>query len=82
MKPLPNRIIIRPDKPEEKKGNIYLAPSKQKPREGEVIQAGENDYGIEQGQRVIFNWWKADIMDEDTVVINLNKAMDIVAIIG
>lgn len=76
MKAVPKRVIIKPDPREEKKGNIYIPEkAKEKPRYGEVIAVGRNKYGIKKGQRVMFNWWKADTIDDEMVSVMENDVV-------
>jgi len=57
IKPLGERIVVKPDKQEEKtEGGIYLpeTASKEKPQRGEVIAVGPDFKGVKKGDIVIF----------------------------
>ena len=57
IKPLGARIVVRPEKQEEKtESGIYLpeTASKDKPQYGEVIAVGPDFKGVKKGDTVIF----------------------------
>jgi len=57
IKPLGERIVVRPSKQEGKtKGGLYLPETadKDKPQLGEVVAVGANFKGLKQGDTVIF----------------------------
>lgn len=57
IKPLGERIVVRPFKQEEKtEGGIYLpeTASKDKPQQGEVIAVGPDFKDVKKGDKVIF----------------------------
>lgn len=57
IKPLGERIVVKPEKQEEKtEGGIYLpeTATKDKPQKGEVIAVGPDFKGVKKGDTVIF----------------------------
>ena len=57
IKPLGERIVVKPLKQEEKtEGGIYLpeTAAKDKPQQGEVIAVGSDFKGVKKGDTVIF----------------------------
>ncbi|MCD6083001.1 co-chaperone GroES [Candidatus Aerophobetes bacterium] len=57
IKPLGERIVVKPMKQEQKtKGGIYLpdTASKEKPQQGEVIAVGPDFKGVKVGDKVLF----------------------------
>ena len=57
IKPLGERIVVKPEKQEEKtEGGIYLpeTATKDKPQKGEVIAVGPDFKGVKKGDKVIF----------------------------
>ena len=57
IKPLGERIVVKPLEQEEKtEGGIYLpdTASKDKPQQGEVIAVGPDFKGVKKGDKVIF----------------------------
>lgn len=57
IKPLGERIVVKPLREEEKtEGGIYLpeTASKDKPQRGEVIAVGPDFKGVKKGECVIF----------------------------
>ncbi|HDN84196.1 co-chaperone GroES [Candidatus Aerophobetes bacterium] len=57
IKPLGERIVVKPEKQEEKtEGGIYLpeTASKEKPQKGEVIAVGPDFKGVKKGDKVLF----------------------------
>jgi len=57
IKPLGERIVVKPLEQEEKtEGGIYLpdTASKDKPQRGEVIAVGPDFKGVKKGDKVIF----------------------------
>jgi len=57
IKPLGERIVVKPSKQEDKtKGGLYLPETadKDKPQQGEVVAVGSDFKGLKQGDTVIF----------------------------
>jgi len=57
IKPLGNRIVVKPVKQENKtEAGIYLpdTASKDKPQQGEVIAVGPDFKGVKKGDKIIF----------------------------
>jgi len=57
IKPLGERVVVKPFKEEEKtEGGIYLpeTASKDKPQQGKVIAVGPDFKGVKKGDKVIF----------------------------
>ncbi|HHF98860.1 MAG TPA: co-chaperone GroES [Candidatus Aerophobetes bacterium] len=57
IRPLGERIVVKPQKQEEKtQGGIYLpeTATKEKPQQGEVIAVGPDFKGVKKGDIVIF----------------------------
>lgn len=84
IKPLGERIIVKPIKQEEKtKGGIYLpeTASKEKPQQGDVIAVGPDFKDVKKGDKVLFAKYggtEIKIEDEDYLVLG---ADDVLAII-
>ena len=93
LKPLANRVVVKPIKQEEKtKGGIYLpdTASKERPQEGEVIAVGPGkllDNGergsmeVKENDRIIFSKYagtEVKIDDEEYLILSDS---DILAII-
>ena len=84
IKPLGKRLVVKPEKEEEKtKGGIYLpgTASKEKPQKGEVIAVGPDFKGVKKGDKVIFaKYGGTEIkMDEEDYLV-LGKD-DVLAVI-
>ena len=79
MKAVRDRVVIKPD-PEEKMFGSIIIPDmkKEQPMFGEVLAAGANEYGIEAGQRVAFNKWQTDKMEDGLISV---KSRDVIAIL-
>src|SRR5919109_350792 len=81
IKPLGNRVLVRRSKAQTSKGGILLPDSAQeKPREGEVIAAGNgkaNENGqiepmsIQVGNRILFGPYAGSevVLDDETYLI-------------
>jgi len=57
IRPLGERIVVKPRKQEEKtEGGIYLpeTATKEKPQQGKVIAVGSDFKGVKEGDTVIF----------------------------
>ena len=84
VKPLENRILIKPREAEEKtEGGIYLpeTASKEKPQQGEVIAVGPDFKELKKGDRVIFaKYGGTEIKIEDDEYLVLGED-DVLAII-
>jgi len=84
IKPLGERIIVKPIKQEEKtKGGIILpeTASKEKPQQGDVIAVGSDFKDVKKGDKVLFAKYggtEIKIEDEDYLVLG---ADDVLAII-
>ena len=85
IQPLGNRILVKREKPLEKKGSIFLPESaKDKPKKGEVVALGKgklDDQGqlqpiaLKIGDRVIFgayagNEVKTEIQEDDYLILS------------
>ncbi|PNR95856.1 co-chaperone GroES [Petrotoga sp. 9PWA.NaAc.5.4] len=82
VKPLGNRLLIKPITEEKKtEGGIVLPDSaKEKPQKAEVIQIGklEDDYDLKIGDKVIFSKYagtEIKIEDEDYIIIDVDDVL-------
>lgn len=77
IRPLGKRIVVKPQKQEEKtQGGIYLpdTASKEKPQKGEVIAVGPDFKGVKKGDIVIFAKYSgAEVKIEGEEYIVLGK---------
>ncbi len=84
IKPLGERIVVRPIKQEEKtEGGIYLpeTASKEKPQRGDVIAVGADFKGVKKGDKVIFaKYGGAEIKIDDEEYLILGED-DVLAIL-
>jgi chaperonin GroES len=82
VKPLGNRLLIKPIVEEKKsEGGIVLPDSaKEKPQKAEVKEVGklEEDYDIKVGDKVIFSKYagtEIKIDDEDYIIIDIDDVL-------
>jgi len=82
VKPLGNRLLIKPVTEERKtEGGIVLPDSaKEKPQKAEVKEVGklDEDYDIKVGDKVIFSKYagtEIKIDDEDYIIIDLDDVL-------
>jgi len=82
VKPLGNRLLIKPIVEEKKsEGGIVLPDSaKEKPQKAEVKEVGklEEDYDIKVGDKVIFSKYagtEIKIEDEDYIIIDIDDVL-------
>ncbi len=83
IKPLGERIVVKPIKQEEKtEGGIYLpeTASKEKPQRGDVIAVGADFKGVKKGDKVIFAKYggtEIKIDDEEYLVLGEDDVLAI-----
>ena len=83
IKPLGERIVVKPIKQEEKtEGGIYLpeTASKEKPQRGDVISVGADFKGVKKGDKVIFAKYggtEIKIDDEEYLVLGEDDVLAI-----
>ncbi len=83
IKPLGERIVVRPLKQEEKtEGGIYLpdTASKDKPQQGEVIAVGPDFKGVKKGDKVIFAKYSGaeiKIEEEEYLILGVDDVLAI-----
>ncbi|HBT51124.1 MULTISPECIES: co-chaperone GroES [Petrotoga] len=82
VKPLGNRLLIKPITEERKtEGGIVLPDSaKEKPQKAEVKEVGklEEDYDLKAGDKVIFSKYagtEIKIDDEDYIIIDVEDVL-------
>jgi chaperonin GroES len=81
IKPLGERIVVKPVKEEEKtEGGIYLpeTASKEKPQQGKVIAVGSDFKGVKKGETVIFAKYggtEIKIENEDYLVLGVDDVL-------
>ena len=92
VKPLGQRILVKPLSTEEKtKSGIYLPESaKEKPEEGEVLAVGEGKYiegklvplAVKKGDKILFSKYSPDEIKVEGKDLLMIKEEDILAIIS
>jgi len=84
IKPLGERVIVKPIKQEEKtEGGIYLpdTASKEKPQQGDVIAVGPDFKGVKKGDKVLFAKYggtEIKIEDEEYLVLGVDDVLAII----
>ena len=84
IKPLGERVVVKPEKEEEKtKGGIYLpdTASKEKPQKGEVIAVGPDFKGVKKGDKVIFAKYggtEIKMDEEDYLILSTDDVLAVV----
>lgn len=91
IKPVGPRVLVKPLSASEKtKSGIYLPESaKEKPEEGEVLEAGEGKWvegnlvplSVKKGDRIIFSKYGPDEIKVDGEELLIVKEEDILAIV-
>ena len=92
VKPLGQRILVKPLSTEEKtKSGIFLPESaKEKPEEGEVLAVGEGKYiegklvplAVKKGDKILFSKYSPDEIKVEGKDLLMIKEEDILAIIS
>lgn len=81
IRPLGERIVVRPEKEEGKsKGGLYLPETadKGKPQRGEVVAVGTDFKGVRKGDTVIYPKYggtEVKIKDEDYLVLGKDDVL-------
>lgn len=84
IKPLGERIIVKPLKQEEKtEGGIFLpeTASKEKPQQGNVIAVGPDFKGVKKGDKVLFAKYagtEVEIENEKYLVLGEDDVLAII----
>ncbi|MEA1964516.1 MAG: co-chaperone GroES [Candidatus Aerophobetes bacterium] len=84
IRPLGERVVVKPEKEEEKtKGGIYLpdTASKEKPQKGKVIAVGPDFKGVKKGDKVIFAKYggtEIKIDEEDHLVLGKDDVLAVI----
>ncbi len=92
IKPLADRVIVRPIEPEEKKQGGIIIPdtAKEKPQEGEVIAVGPgkiNDSGakvameVKKGDRVLYGKYAGTEVTIDGKEYLIMRESDLLAVV-
>jgi len=92
IKPLSDRVVIKPIEPEEKQQGGIIIPdtAKEKPQEGEVVAVGPgrtNDSGetvkleVKVGDRVLYGKYSGTEVTVDNVEYLIVRESDILAIV-
>src|SRR5512142_1054257 len=92
MKPLADRVVIRPlEEAEQMRGGLYIPDTaKEKPQQGEIVAVGPGRFEksdrvpmeLKVGQRVLYGKYsgtEVTIEDEEYLII---KESDVLAVIG
>ena len=88
IKPLGERVLIKPPKKEEKtKGGIYIPDSaKEDKKEGEVVAAGQykdgKDLPLKQGDKVLYGGYSSDDVEVDGEKYVFVEFKDVLGILG
>ena len=86
LKPLADRVLVKPLEAEEKVGGIYIPDTaKEKPQKGEVVAVGpgdtENKMTLKKGDKVLYGKYSGteiNFEDNDYLIM---KESDVLAII-
>jgi chaperonin GroES len=91
IKPLADRVLVRPVEREEKTSSGIVLPdtAKEKPQEGEVIAVGPGRYedgkrialDVKEGDRIIFSKYAGTEVKYDNVEYLILRESDILAVI-
>ena len=92
LKPLADRVIVRPiEEQEKKKGGIIIPDTaKEKPMQGEIVAVGpgkQNDEGkkvpleVKKGDRILFGKYSGTEVEVDEDKLLVMKESDIYAIV-
>jgi chaperonin GroES len=91
LKPLADRVVVRPLEREEKTASGILLPdtAKEKPQEGEVVAVGPGRYedgqriemDVKVGDRVIFSKYAGTEVKVDNEELLILRESDILAVI-
>ena len=92
IKPLSDRVVVKPSDPEEKKQGGIIIPdtAKEKPQEGEVVAVGPgkiSDAGekiemeVKNGDRVLYGKYSGTEVTVDNVDYLIMRESDILAIV-
>lgn len=93
IKPLSDRVVVKPSEAEEKKQGGIIIPdtAKEKPQEGEVVAVGPgkvSDAGetikmeVKSGDRVLYGKYSGTEVTVDNVDYLIMRESDILAIVG
>ncbi len=93
VKPLYDRILVKPLEPEEvKKGNIIIPDTaKERPQQGEVIEVGEGrltedgkiiPLKVKKGDRILFSKYAGTEIEMDDEEYIFMRESDVLAIIS
>jgi len=93
IKPLSDRVVVKPSEPEEKKQGGIIIPdtAKEKPQEGEVMAIGPgkiSDSGekiameVKKGDRVLYGKYSGTEVTVDDVDYLIMRESDILAIVA
>jgi chaperonin GroES len=83
VKPLGDRVLIKPDAVEEKTAGWIYVPDTAKTRtqRGTVVEIGPDVASLRVGDRVIFTYWSAVHLDLNGVEHFLYAAKDILGVL-
>ncbi len=92
LKPLQDRVIVRPKEQEETLPSGIVLPdtAKEKPQEGEVLAVGPGEYrdgqlvevGVKVGDTVIYSKYGGTEIAVDGADVLILNARDILAVVG
>ncbi|GAB1251140.1 co-chaperone GroES [Porphyromonas miyakawae] len=88
IKPLADRVLIRPDKAEEKSAGGIIIPdsAKEKPLKGKVIAAGKGtkDEAMElkEGDTVLYGKYAGTEVEIDGEHLMIMRQSDVLAVLG
>lgn len=83
MTPIMDRVIIKPDAKDEKKGSIFLAPGAQQEKpKGVVVGVGPKVHDVKVGDYVLFNVNYRQTFPEDGVEYVIVNEPDVLAILN
>jgi chaperonin GroES len=90
INPLGDRVIIKPDIQDEKKGSLYIPEvAKERPTFGEVIEVGPGKFEsgmfiipkVQVGNRVIFGKYSGLEVEVDEVQCLVMRESDIIGVV-
>ena len=84
IRPLGERVVVKPEKQEEKtKGGLYLpdTATKDKPQRGEVVAVGPDFEGVKKGDVVLFAKYggtEVKIDDDEYLVLGEDDVLAVI----
>jgi chaperonin GroES len=81
MIPYKEKLVIKIDEAPEQKGGILLAETAvEKPQTGTIVAVWKDESEFEVGQRILFEKWGAQEIEQDGQKLSVISKTDILAI--